>query len=429
MDPDYDEDPELFEDPHGGVANSLSALAPSSTSNSLAGLYGGEQLGADSGSGGMSLAYELAAALAPEPGANAKALAEELGLEFDEEEGAIVDPSADQGDETVPENTISSESPSTPPRPTRPSSKTPTVVVNDILDPVDAFARDAKAVDAFILSLTTAEPTQSGDVAYEPTVEDWISDLLRRLRTTTRDRDMQVKQFEQISRDLRRKMDSELEIPEIPIVDGWLPGGAKSLQPNGYNDGALWSPTGGLENIPESPDDIRYNDHDDGFFSSSARHSRTTSTAITSDPLAAALSALSAIHATNNDLIVSLSSLSDQAQVNGATNADAARQLRLIRNRLTGLRDEWESVERSRLRIQRWEGGDWTEDDLDDPALSLSNSPSVRSASGPGTPRTLSNLPSAKQLAEQAMQGYAASVEKATKAAEALRSVVGISLA
>ncbi|KZP01585.1 hypothetical protein CALVIDRAFT_532362 [Calocera viscosa TUFC12733] len=428
MDPDYDEDPDLFEHTLGGSGDTLSTLAPSSTSNSLAGLYGGESLGADSGSGGMSLAYELAAALAPEPGANAKALAEELGLEFDEDEGAIVDPFADQGDETIQEKTIIAELPVTPPRSIKSSSRTPTVVVNDILDPADALNRDAKALDAFILSLKTAEPTQSEDVAYEATVEDWISDLLRRLRTTTRDRDMQVKQFEQISRDLRRKIDPDVEIPEIPIVDGWLDGGMKSLQVNGYNNGTLWSPTGGLGNIPESPDDIRYNDHDDGFFSTSARHSRTTSNAVPSDPIGAALSTLSAIHTSNNDLITLLSSLSDQAQVNGAANADAARQLRLIRNRLTGLRDEWESVERSRLRIQRWESGDWAEDDMEDPPLSVSNSPSVRSTSGPGTPRTPPNRPSAKKLADEAMQGYTASMEKASRAAEALRSAVGISL-
>ncbi|KZT59493.1 hypothetical protein CALCODRAFT_493635 [Calocera cornea HHB12733] len=427
MDPEYDEDPDLFEHSLGGGGDSLSALAPSSTSNSLAGMFGGESLGVDSGSGGMSLAHELAAALAPEPGANAKALAEELGLDFDEEEGAIVDPSVEQADETFRQKTPSAELPITPPRSTKSSARTPAVVVNDILDPVDALARDAKALDAFIQSLKTAEPTESDDVAYEATVEDWISDMLRRLRTTTRDRDMQVKQFEQISRDLRRSTDTAVDIPEITIVDGWLDGGMKTLQVNGYNSTEIWSPTAGLENIPESPEEIRYHDHDNGFFSSSARHSRTTSNAVPSNPIGAALSSLSAIHASNNDLIASLSSLSDQAQVNGAANADAARQLRLIRNRLTGWRDEWESVERSRLRIQRWESGD-NEDDLDDPPLSLSNSPSVRSTSGPGTPRTPPSRPSAKQLADEAMKGYASSLEKASLAAEALRSAVGITL-
>ncbi|EJU03656.1 hypothetical protein DACRYDRAFT_21171 [Dacryopinax primogenitus] len=375
----------------------------------------------------MSLAHELAAALAPEPGANAKALAEELGLEFDEEEGAIVDPSADQEDSNIEDKLPIAEVPITPPRSIKSTLRTPAVVVNDMLDPVDAFTRDAKLMDRFMLSLKTAEPTQSEDVAYEPSVEDWISDLLRRLRTTFRDRDMQVKQFEQIARDLRHKIDTQVDIPEITLVDGWLDGGMESLQLDGYNDGQLWSPNRTLEHIPESPDETRYNDQDDGFFTS-ARHSRTTSNAAPVDPVGTALTALSAIHTNNNDLIASLSSLSDQAQVNGATNADAARQLRLIRNRLTGMRDEWESVERSRLRIQRWENGDLTDDDLDDPALSLSNSPSIRSASGPGTPRTPPNRPSARQLADQAMEGYTASMKKASQAAEALRSAVGISV-
>ena len=58
-------------------------------------------------------------------------------------------------------------------------------------------------------------------------------------------------------------------------------------------------------------------------------------------------------------LVSSLTSLSEHAQVNGAATTEAGRRIRALKNKLGGWRTDWDSAERSRARIERWEkGGD-----------------------------------------------------------------------
>lgn len=58
-------------------------------------------------------------------------------------------------------------------------------------------------------------------------------------------------------------------------------------------------------------------------------------------------------------LVSSLTSLSEHAQVNGAATTEAGRKIRALKNKLGGWRTDWDSAERSRARIERWEkGGD-----------------------------------------------------------------------
>lgn len=56
-------------------------------------------------------------------------------------------------------------------------------------------------------------------------------------------------------------------------------------------------------------------------------------------------------------LISSLSTISEHAQVNGAKTTDAGRKIRALKNKLGGWRQEWETAERSRVRIERWDAG------------------------------------------------------------------------
>ena len=52
-----------------------------------------------------------------------------------------------------------------------------------------------------------------------------------------------------------------------------------------------------------------------------------------------------------------MSSISEHAQVNGVATADAGRKIRSLKNKLGGWKTEWESAERSRAKIERWEAG------------------------------------------------------------------------
>ena len=54
-------------------------------------------------------------------------------------------------------------------------------------------------------------------------------------------------------------------------------------------------------------------------------------------------------------LVSSLTALSEHAQVNGAATTDAGRKIRALKNKLGGWRTDWDSAERSRARIERWE--------------------------------------------------------------------------
>jgi hypothetical protein len=51
--------------------------------------------------------------------------------------------------------------------------------------------------------------------------------------------------------------------------------------------------------------------------------------------------------------------------VNGAATTEAGRKIKALKNKMGGWQSEWESAERSRVRIERWEAGivDWQNGD------------------------------------------------------------------
>lgn len=79
----------------------------------------------------------------------------------------------------------------------------------------------------------------------------------------------------------------------------------------------------------------------------------STPSAITS--LATVVPSLVNLRMHTASLLSSLTTISEQAQVNGAATADAGRKIRSLKNRLGGWKVEWESAERSRTKIERWE--------------------------------------------------------------------------
>jgi len=56
-------------------------------------------------------------------------------------------------------------------------------------------------------------------------------------------------------------------------------------------------------------------------------------------------------------LVSSLTTISEQAQVNGAATTEAGRKIRALKNKIGGWRMDWDGAERSRIRIERWEAG------------------------------------------------------------------------
>jgi len=56
-------------------------------------------------------------------------------------------------------------------------------------------------------------------------------------------------------------------------------------------------------------------------------------------------------------LVTSLTTISEQAQVNGVATTEAGRRIRALKNKMGGWQTEWDGAERSRIKIERWEAG------------------------------------------------------------------------
>jgi DNA repair exonuclease SbcCD ATPase subunit len=53
--------------------------------------------------------------------------------------------------------------------------------------------------------------------------------------------------------------------------------------------------------------------------------------------------------------MASLTNISEQVQVNGAATSETGRKIRALKNKLGGWRTDWDSAERSRQKIEKWE--------------------------------------------------------------------------
>ena len=75
------------------------------------------------------------------------------------------------------------------------------------------------------------------------------------------------------------------------------------------------------------------------------------------DPLTPAqtIPQLSHLRTYTSTLVSSLTNISEQVQVNGAATSEAGRKIRALKNKLGGWRTDWDSAERSRQKIEKWE--------------------------------------------------------------------------
>ena len=72
---------------------------------------------------------------------------------------------------------------------------------------------------------------------------------------------------------------------------------------------------------------------------------------------AVAITHLTHLRTFTTSTVTSLATISEHTQVNTAATTEAGRKIRALKNKLGGWRTEWDSAERSRLRIEKWEAG------------------------------------------------------------------------
>ncbi|KAH7106048.1 hypothetical protein BKA62DRAFT_668774 [Auriculariales sp. MPI-PUGE-AT-0066] len=355
----------------------------------------------------VSLAHELAAALMPEPSMSSRLLADEFGLEFDDEEESTAtnhaggdaeasvqdmadnvnarDSSPDQDEDplllagTSTNGYNGYEEP--PPEPVL-SAEDQLIQLTKDLTTTDHFLTALRRIDHEgdlpQRSSTKGHARQASINPTEPVLEGVAAVVIRRLNDTAREREEQVRELLQCDREFQKLatevggMDVLAEVELLEHIEGLeLPSGRRPPRPeHSRSDSAQ------LDELPEeeeleddslvqSPDTETEPEpeEEDEFAPPHLKRRQTESDLIPPPPPAArgppsvksALPELAYMRTLTVSVVSSLSVVQEHAQVGNAGANEAGRKLRALRNKLTTWRSEFESVERSRIRIDQWE--------------------------------------------------------------------------
>ncbi|KAG5340291.1 hypothetical protein C0989_002307 [Termitomyces sp. Mn162] len=354
----------------------------------------------DDANGRHSLAHELAVALMPEPSVGSRLLAEEFGIEYDE--GA-------EGTDEQPEGGVqiilgNGPDPSSFTEELGPNSFGSAVPTNDFdqpphdLGPVFGFpsasrshskerlqqdamellAQNLESTDKFLAHLRTLDIDPGSFGSQPPALERIASDVIRRINETTRDREGQVRELLEYEREFR-KISGEVGGTEVlasleelsPINDLSEDKRSPASQPEFQFQSTLDvvieeeipSPTHrrhkSLSQDWETDPD-RLGDEEDDYepMASPTKDSFPPPPPLNGDATPAkTVPQLAHLRSFTASLVSSLSTISDQAQVNGAATTEAGRKIRALKNKLGGWRAEWDNAEKSRIKIDRWEAG------------------------------------------------------------------------
>ncbi|TCD69143.1 hypothetical protein EIP91_008619 [Steccherinum ochraceum] len=423
------------------------------SSASLRGSSLAQSLEDDTANGRHSLAHELAVALMPEPSAGSKLLAEEFGIEYDEgaegidEEGPLENghhpetlqdafDASEQGSSTA--FTVDAPPPDdpsldneldpsfgTPQKPQAPSSKIPEQ------DPMVVLAQDLEYTEKFLSQLRRLD---SGTNA-QSNLEQLASDMIRRINDTTRDREGQVRELLEYEREFRR-ISGELggndvlgQLDELEdIIEEPRPNESQSeARPKAFEtitEESLSSSqigAGGHDwETDLDRDRERMADEDDEYDSSVYSPSPLKVTFAPPPPIsgppspANAIPQLQHLRTFTSSVATSLATISEQTQVNAAATTEAGRKIRALKNKLGGWRSEWDSAERSRVKIEKWEAGII---DIDD--SSLPPTPGT-----PGTHARVSQRVDGRKLVKEHMQAFEAALLEANTKTQAIMAAV-----
>ena len=390
----YEEDPHFLSPSSSTPKRSPPSKHTLARNRSTASLRGGTS----------SLAHELAVALLPEPTASSKLLAEEFGIEYDEGAEGIDD--QPPHDPSVPTFAVANDlDPSIAHDSTASGSSTPDGVTDsdDILDPTfhspaprpparnsnnqpeaDAMAQLSENLESTEQFLTHLRRLDTDGPAAPLALEALAADIISRLNETARDREEQVRELLKCEREFQRIAGevggadalADLEAlvvdappstpaPTVPALES-----VAEEEPSFSHEWEV-DPHADLHHQSDESDESDVdvdldggNSINDGSplkdtFSISSPHrplsaSGPAAAAAPASP-AGAIPHLAHLRTHTASLVSSLTALSEHAQVNGAATTDAGRKIRMLKNKLGGWRTDWDSAERSRARIERWE--------------------------------------------------------------------------
>ena len=373
-----------------------------------------------------SLAHELAVALMPEPSAGSKLLAEEFGIEYDNDAEGIdqVQNYHDQhntthtvvGDATplsfadeIHAGSVSDapfhDLPSEPENPSQDYDSDFHNLSNTHSgkaahqkelehDAMEILAQDLHSTDKFLGHLRTLDVDPGSSAAQQPTLEKLASDVIRRMNETVRNRETQVRELLECEREFRKiagemggsdvlgQLDELEHIEDLSepsqVVEPPKTGHRRHLDTLEEEP----TPTRSLTSHHQlqasdwelDPDGRRLGDEVDGSepATSPIKDSFLPVPSIVGPPTpASAIPQLAHLRSCTTSLVSSLSTISEHAQVNGAATTEAGRKIRALKNKIGGWRTDWDNAERSRIRIERWEAGIGDSEDLELPTSLL----------------------------------------------------------
>jgi hypothetical protein len=249
-------------------------------------------------------------------------------------------------------------------------------------DPMKILSQDLEFTEKFLSQLQHLDAESSTNpYSSHSTLEQIASNMISRINETARDREEQVRELLMYERELK-KIAGELggddvlaQLDELESVEGLVLSEperpplsrANSLATN-RRPHARQSSMSSINHSPRlsrewDPSSQNSYDDEEQLYSDSEQLTPSKDTFSIPpppsiiDPLTPAqtIPQLSHLRTHTSTLVVSLTNISEQVQVNGAATSEAGRKIRALKNKLGGWRTDWDGAERSRQKIEKWE--------------------------------------------------------------------------
>ena len=364
-----------------------------------------QDLGGGENDGGQrfTLAHELAAALMPDPGSSSRLLADEFGIELEDEEASPPETTdtvqqAEEPKIVVPVDFTQTER-STPivsgagsrrlssvasdrPDPLTLKRQSPPPVFEQ--DPFLVLNQSLKSTDLFISQLKRLdlETVQSASRTNEQSLESLAADIIRRIDETTREREEQVRELLGYEREFR-KIAGEIggndllgDLDELEHIEGLIDETHHSKDFSlGEDDlttvraarplSGAWEDAPDPHSLDALMEEEEEEEEEEYGFSGPTTPAKDEQFLPPSPPStgpptpSSTLPHLAYMRTITQSLVNSLGTISEQAQVNTAATTEAGRKIRALKNKLGGWKTEFDGTERSRRRIESWEAGVW----------------------------------------------------------------------
>ncbi|KAH9913981.1 uncharacterized protein BXZ73DRAFT_81783 [Epithele typhae] len=274
--------------------------------------------------------------------------------------------------------------PHTPSRRSQPEQQDPMAILAADLEYTERFLAQLRRLDSGEPSGAPSAPASASPPApSSAALEKLASDVIRRINDAARDREGQLRELLECEREFRKIAgevggnDALAVLPELEdlVRDEVHPAGPSSARaPAAAAASEAHEPSAAAEDPNDwevDPDRALLGDAEDEHgdplddpygepqYSPTPAKSEFPPIPPVHGPAtpAAALPLLVNLRTFTASTASSLATISEHTQVNAAATTEAGRKIRALKNKLGGWRTEWDSAERSRVRIERWEAG------------------------------------------------------------------------